>query len=324
VHQRRFYGLDYEPDSEVTVFVGASEAIAVTFQALCDPGDEVILLEPCFDVYQPCLAMAGAVARVAALEPPQFTLNYDAIERLVSPKTRAIVLNDPHNPTGRVFAIEDQTFIAELCRSHDLLAICDQVYEHIIFGQQFMPLATLPGMQERSILISSTGKTFSLTGWKIGFACAPAPISAAMRVVHKFITLCASTPLQYAMAEALGAGDEVYREIRIAYQERRDFLCEALAGLGFGVEVPAGTPFLLADVRPLGYQSGHSFCLELPKVAGVAARPLTPFYSQPGESCSWVRFAFCKKLETLATAVSRLRSTRLAGPETTRGLKCRT
>ncbi len=307
-HQRRFYGLDYDPEREVTVFAGASEALFSTFQALCDPGDEVILLQPFFDVYYPAVMMAGGVPRVANLGQPGFWVDIQEIERVLSPRTKAIVVNDPHNPTGRVFSSEERRCVAELCERHDLWVISDQVYEHIDFVGSFVPLATLGRMRERTVAISSLSKTFGLTGWKIGYACAPRKVSNALRTAHKFITLCASTPLQLAMAEALRVDDCFYEDLRSSYRARSELLCEGLRALGLGVFVPAGGAFVLADVRTLGYTSGLDFCLRLPGLAGVAARPLGPFHLPTEEDCGFVRFAFCRKSETLRAALNRLQS----------------
>lgn len=305
-YQWRFYGLGYDPDSEITVFAGASEALFSAFQALCEPGDEVILLEPFFDAYRPAVLMAGATPRAARLVQPGFHLDAAAVERLISPRTRVIVLNDPHNPTGHVFSIEERALIAELCRRYDLLAISDQVYERLTFEEPFVPLASLPGMRERTIGIASLSKAFCVTGWKVGYACAPAAISAALRTVHQFITLCSSSPLQRAMAEALRLGDDFHQALRTSYRERRDLFCAGLLQLGFGVLPPSGTCFVLADARPLGYRTGEDLCLRLPELAGVAARPLGPFHLHGGETCGYVRFAFCKRVETLSEALARL------------------
>ena len=306
-HQQRFYGLSFDPDDEVTVMNGATEALFATFQALCEAGDEVIFFEPFYDSYPACVAMAGGVARLVTLRSPDFSYDPRELERAISPRTRAILLNTPHNPTGKVFSREELEHIAALCRRHDLLAIADEVYEHLVFDGEHVPIAGLPGMRERTITISSTGKTFSMTGWKIGYACAPPALSTALRTAHQFITFCNSAPLQPAMAEALGAEDDFFARLLKAYRARRDRLCQGLQDAGFGVRAPAGTYFVLADIRPLGYDDDVEFCRMLPEKVGVAAIPPTAFYVDKAAGRHLVRFAFCKTLDVLDEAIRRLR-----------------
>ncbi len=316
-HQQRFYGLTYDPDREVTVTNGATEALFATFQALCEAGDEVIFFEPFYDSYRACVAAAGGVERLVTLRSPgpgggptqhgpDFSYDPAALERAITPKTRLILLNTPHNPTGKVFSRAEIEHIAGLCRRHDLLAVADEVYEHLVFDGEHLPLATLPGMRERTITISSAGKTFSMTGWKIGWACAPEPLTAAVRTAHQFITFCNSAPLQPAMAEALAFGDDFYHRLETEYRERRDRLCRGLEEVGFGVLTPAGTYFVLADIRPLGYDDDVEFCRMLPEKVGVAAIPPTAFYADKAAGRHLVRFAFCKTLSVLDEAVDRL------------------
>jgi len=312
-HQRRFYGLDYDPEREVTVYAGCTEAIFVALQALLEPGDEVVLFEPFYDAYRPGLAMAGASPRVVPLRAPEFALDPAALEAAVSPRTRAIFLNSPNNPSGKVFSPEELDTIARVCRKHDLLAVTDEVYEHIVFEPAHAPLASRLGMRERTVTLSSTGKTFSLTGWKIGWSCAPPEITEALRMVHQFVTFCIATPFQHAMAAALGTSDDYYEGLRADYRARRDRLCEGLEEAGFGVRKPEGTYFALADIRPLGGDDDVAFCRALPARVGVAAIPVSAFYDGPGAPRHLVRFAFCKKDATLEEGLRRLRKLRTSG-----------
>ena len=324
-HQERFYAQTYDPDREVTVMNGATEALFATFQALCEVGDEVIFFEPFYDSYRACVAAAGGVERLVTLRHPggvptgqgteggakergsNFGYDPAELERAISAKTRIILLNTPHNPTGKVFSRREIEHIAALCRRYDLLVVADEVYEHLVFDGEHLSIASLPGMRERTVVISSAGKTFSMTGWKIGWACAPEPLSAAVRTAHQFITFCNSAPLQPAMAEALGAGDDFYRQLEVEYRERRDRLCRGLEEIGFGVLAPAGTYFVLADIRPLGYDDDVEFCRMLPERVGVAAIPPTAFYVDKAAGRHLVRFAFCKTLAVLDEAITRLR-----------------
>jgi len=309
-HQRRFYGLEYDPDREVTVYAGCTEAIFVALQALLEPGDEVVLFEPFYDAYRPGLAMAGASPRVVTLRAPTFALDAAALEAVVGPRTRAIFLNSPNNPSGKVFSPGELDAIARVCQKHDLLAITDEVYEHVVFEPSHVPLASRPGMRERTVTLSSTGKTFSLTGWKIGWSCAPPEITEALRMVHQFVTFCVATPFQHAMAAALGTSDDYYDRLRADYRSRRDRLCDGLDEAGFGVRKPEGTYFALADIRPLGWDDDLAFCRALPARVGVAAIPASAFYDGPGAPRHLVRFAFCKKDATLEEGLRRLKRLR--------------
>ena len=309
-HQQRFYGLDYDPEREVTVYAGCTEAIFVALQALLEPGDEVLLFEPFYDSYRPGMAMAGATPRVVALGLPDFALDPSALEAAIGPKTRAILLNSPSNPSGKVFSAEELDVIARLCREHDLLAITDEVYEHIAFERDHVPLASRPGMRERTVSLSSSGKTMSLTGWKIGWSCAPPEITEALRLVHQFVTFCIATPFQHAMAAALRTSDAYYTHLRNDYRARRDRLCDGLAEAGFGVRKPEGTYFALADIRPLGWDDDVAFCRALPAKVGVAAIPVSAFYADAKAVRHLVRFAFCKNDATLDEGLRRLRKLR--------------
>lgn len=309
-HQRRFYGLEYDPGSEVTICAGATETIAATLLGLLEPGDEVLVCEPAYDSYLAVIALAGAVARVVPLRPPGFALDAAALEAAVGPRTRAVIVNSPHNPTGRVFDLDELLALAGVARRHDLVALSDEVYEHLVFEGRHVPLASLPGMRERTVTISSSGKTFSLTGWKIGWACAPAPLSAAVRAAHQFLTFTNGTPFQHAIAEALAAPDGFYATLCEEYRARRQRLCEGLAEAGFDVLAPAGTYFALADARPLGFEDGAALCRELPARVGVAAIPVSAFCQDPAPARHLLRFAFCKRDETLDEGLRRLRRLR--------------
>jgi N-succinyldiaminopimelate aminotransferase len=302
----RDYGLAYAPDSEITVTSGATEAIFAAIQGTCDAGDEVILFEPFYDSYRASVSMAGATARYVTLHAPGWDFDRGELEAAFTPKTRAILLNTPQNPTGKVFSRDELSEIARLCIDRDVLCITDEVYEHLVYEGEHVPIASLPGMRERTITISSFGKTFSLTGWKIGWAAAPPPLSAAVRAAHQFITFATATPLQYAAASALDAPPDYYAGLRECYRRKRDFLFSALARLGFDVRPSAGTYFLFCGFSKLGFDDDVAFCRHLTENVGVAALPPTSFYGKSDEGKRLARFAFCKKDETLAEAVSRL------------------
>lgn len=311
-HQRRFYDLRYDPDSEITVYSGATEAICAVFQALCDTGDEVVLFEPFYDSYRASITMAGAVPRVVTLRAPDFSYRPEELEAAITPKTRAILLNSPHNPSGKLFSRSELEHIAALCREHDLIAVTDEVYEHLVYEGTHVPLATLPGMRERTVLISSSGKTFSFTGWKVGHTCAPPAITAALRCAHQFVTFCTATPLQHALARAFVADDSFFTGLTAEYRARRDRLCDGLREIGFGVLNPAGTYFVMTDIRPLGYSDDLEFCRMLPEKIGVAAIPPSSFYVNPHEGRHLVRWAFCKTDEVLDEALRRLQKLRVS------------
>jgi N-succinyldiaminopimelate aminotransferase len=305
---RRDYGLDYAADAEFTVTSGATEAIFAAIQGVCNPGDEVVLFEPYYDSYRASVAMAGAVPRFVTLLAPDWAFDPGELERAFTAKTRAILFNSPHNPTGRVFSRREMEIVAELCRERDVLCVTDEVYEHILYDGEHVPMASLPGMRERTITISSFGKTFSLTGWKIGWAAAPPDLTAAVRAAHQFVTFATAMPLQHAAAAALSVGPEYYRGLAASYRRKRDYLVEELARLGFGVRPPAGTYYVCADFRPLGFDDDVAFCRHLIEDVGVAAIPPSAFYENTRHGKSYARFAFCKKEETLREAVHRLDS----------------
>jgi N-succinyldiaminopimelate aminotransferase len=308
---RRVWGLDYAADSELTVTSGATEAIFATIQGVCDPGDEVVLFEPYYDSYKASVVMAGAVPRVVALRGSGWELDRDEVRAAFTKATRAILINSPHNPTGKVFSPEELAFLAGLCRERDVLCITDEVYEHLVYDGRHVPMATLPGMRERTITISSFGKTFSLTGWKIGWAAGPPELAGAVRAAHQFITFATATPLQHGAAVALArAGEGYYRDLLAGYREKRNFLVGELARIGFRVASPAGAYFVCADFRPFGFDDDQAFVRHLIEKVGVAAIPPSVFYDRPELGRWYVRFAFCKKMETLEAAVERLEKLR--------------
>lgn len=307
-HQRRFWGLGFDPEREVLVTAGATEAIAAAVLALCEPGDEVIAFEPFYDAYAACVAMAGARLRPVRLHPPDYAFDPADLRAAASPRTRLLLLNSPHNPTGKVFSREELAAVAELCCAHDLLAVTDEVYEHIVFEGVHIPLATLPGMRDRTLTVSSGGKTFSFTGWKVGWACGPAALVTAVRTAKQFLTYVNGAPLQPAIAVGLRLPDAYFAALREGLRQRRDRLCTGLEEVGFGVLRPAGTYFVTADIRPLGADDGVAFCRSLPERCGVVAVPGAPFYADPDGGRHLVRFAFCKRMDVLDEAVARLKA----------------
>jgi N-succinyldiaminopimelate aminotransferase len=306
-HQRRFYGIDLDPDGEVLITTGATEAIAAALLALCEPGDEVVTFEPYYDSYAACIALAGAQRRLVTLRPPGYAVDPDALAAAFSPRTRVVLVNSPHNPTGKVFSREELELIAAHCRDRDVLAITDEVYEHLTFdGREHVPLATLPGMAERTLTISSSGKTFSLTGWKIGWATGPRALVAAVQTAKQFLTFVSGAPFQPAIAYALGLEDTYFESFRADLQAKRDRLCAGLEAAGLAVFRPAGTYFVTADISPLGERDGHAFCLSLPARAGVVAVPTVVFYDAKAVGRPLVRFAFCKRDAVIDEAAARL------------------
>jgi N-succinyldiaminopimelate aminotransferase len=311
----RCYGLNVDPFSEVAVTCGATEGIAAAVLGLLEPGDEVIVLEPSYDSYAACLAMAGARPRYVTLRFPDFALDRDALWAAAGPRCRAILLNSPHNPTGKVLDADERAMVAELCLERGLIAITDEVYEHLVYdGSHHVPLATLAGMRERTLTLSSAGKTLAFTGWKVGWAVGPASLVAGVQAAHQFLTFCAATPLQAAVAEALAGLDAAAREKLLqGYTERRDYLCSALEQAGMRVARPQGTYFVMADIGGLTEQDDRSFVASLIRERGVAAIPSSSFYPvTPAEGRRLVRFAFCKRMETLQQAVDRLLGQRAA------------
>jgi N-succinyldiaminopimelate aminotransferase len=305
-HQRRFYGLGYDPDTEVLVTAGATEAIAAALLALVEPGDEVIAFEPYYDSYAACIAMAGGVRVPVTLRPPRFRPDLEALRAAVTPRTRLILLNSPHNPTGSVFSRSELSVIASLAVRHDLLVVTDEVYEHLVYDGEHVPIVTMPGMRDRTVSISSAGKTFSFTGWKIGWVMATAELTSAVRTAKQFLTYVSGGPFQYAVAEALALPDRYYAGVRDGLARKRDLLSAGLTVAGFDVYEPAGTYFITTDARPLGEDDGVAFCRSLPARCGVVAVPNAVFYDDPDAGRSQVRFAFCKRDEILKEAATRL------------------
>ncbi|WP_432125598.1 pyridoxal phosphate-dependent aminotransferase [Streptomyces sp. bgisy082] len=309
-HQRERYGLEYAPDTEVLVTAGATEAIAASLLALVEPGDEVIALEPYYDSYAACVAMAGGTRVPVTLRPHEgaYVLDLDELRAAVTDRTRLILLNTPHNPTGTVLTRAELTAVAELAVERNLLVVTDEVYEHLVFdGAEHVPIASLPGMRERTVTISSAGKTFSFTGWKVGWITASPGLTSAVRSAKQFLTYVSSGPFQYAVAEALRLPDAYFDGLRADLAAKRDLLGEGLAKAGFEVYRPSGTYFVTTDIRPLGATDGFAFCRSLPERAGVVAVPNAVFYDDREAGAPFVRFAFCKKTEVLEEAVSRLR-----------------
>jgi N-succinyldiaminopimelate aminotransferase len=303
-------GIDYDPLSEVVVTSGATEAIHATIMALCEPGDEVVMLEPYYDSYRACCAMAGAVPRYVTLNAPGFKWCGKQLPDAFNERTRILLLNTPHNPTGRVLTRAETETLAALCRKHDVICVTDEVYDRLVFEGEHVPMATLPGMRERTVTINSTGKTFSMTGWKIGWVTAPAELAKAVATAHQFVTFAVAHPFQHAMAAALReAGERGYFETFLSdYRKRRDYLCDVLTECGLALRPSEGTYFVMADVRPLGWDDDVAFCRHVTEHVGVAAIPPTSFYENQDAGRFLVRFAFCKRMETLERAAERLRA----------------
>jgi N-succinyldiaminopimelate aminotransferase len=311
-HQRRAYGIELDPDTQVLVTAGATEAIAAAVLALVDTGDEVIALEPYYDSYAATVAMARGVRVPVTLRAPSFRLDVAALRAAVTPRTRMILLNSPHNPTGTVLTLDELAAVASIAVEHDLLVVSDEVYEHLTFGSaEHTPIGTLPGMADRTVTISSAGKMFSFTGWKVGWVTGSAELVAAVRTTKQFLTFVSAGPFQYAVAAALAAEPPTYLALRDGLQDRRDQLCAGLADLGFDVYVPAGTYFATTDVRPLGWTDGLEFCRALPQRCGVVAVPHQVFYDDVEAGRPLVRWAFCKRPEVLDDALARLRTGKL-------------
>jgi N-succinyldiaminopimelate aminotransferase len=308
-HQARWYGLEVDPEREVLVTADATEALAAAILALVDEGDEVIALEPFYDSYAACIAMARGVRVPVTLRAPDFRVDVDALRAAVTPRTRMLLINAPHNPTGMVLTDAERAAIRDVAVEHDLVVVADEVYEHLVFdGVAHVPLASLPGMAERTITIGSAGKTFSFTGWKIGWAVAPAPLIDAVRTTKQFLTYVSGGPFQYAVAEGLDLPDAYFAGFTAALQHQRDVLSDGLTAVGFDVMPSAGTYFVTTDIRPLGFDDGLEFCRFLPERARVVAIPHQVFYDDVEVGRPLVRWAFCKQVPVLEAALDRLSS----------------
>jgi N-succinyldiaminopimelate aminotransferase len=304
----RFYGVKVDPELEITVTSGATEGLCAALLGLLEPGDEVILLEPAYDTYAPVSALARATIRYVSLRVPDFSLPREELSAAFGPRTKAVLVNNPQNPCAKVFTPDELAFIAQLCIQHDAYVIGDEVYEHLVYdGRGHSTLLGLPGLRERALVVSSTAKTFSMTGWKIGYVIAAPELTRAVRMSHQFIVFCGQSALQEAMASAVDMPDAYYRRLLADYTRRRDWICEALDGVGFKVFEPQGTYYVLTDIRPLGYHDDFEFCRMLPEKAGVAAIPCSTFWKDRRLGRELVRFCFCKRDETLAEAISRLK-----------------
>lgn len=311
--RKRHFGVEYNPDTEVLVTVGATEAIAAAVIGLVEPGSEVILIEPFYDSYSAVVAMAGAQQVTAPLvsDGRGFALDAGALRQAVTPRTKALIVNSPHNPTGMAFTDAELAVIAEIAVAADLLVITDEVYEHLVFdGRRHLPLASLDGMAERTITISSAAKMFNCTGWKVGWACGPAELITGLRAAKQYLTFVGGAPFQPAVASALNTEDSWVRALRALLQARRDRLAKALTEIGFGVHDSSGTYFLCADPRPLGYDDSTTFCTMLLETVGVAAIPMSSFCDPTVQHADvWnhlIRFTFCKRDDTLDEAIKRL------------------
>ena len=307
-HQMRFYGLEFDSETEVLVTAGATEAIAASLLAICEQGDEIITFEPYYDSYAASIALAGGVRRVITLNTPDYSFSIDDLEKLITAKTKAILLNSPHNPTGKVFTHNELSQIANLCIEHDLVAICDEVYEHLVFEGQHIPLIQYPGMRNRTIQISSAGKTFSFTGWKIGWVCAQPALLDTVRTAKQFLTYVNGAPFQHAIAEALNLPDHYFDNFLEDMKVKRDCLSQGLEKAGLATFTPQGTYYVTADIENLGYEDGKQFCLDLPVQCGVVAVPNVVFYDNKDLGSTLIRFAFCKRLDVLEEAVERLQT----------------
>lgn len=308
---KRFYDFDIDWESETLVVSGATEGLAAAFLAFLRPGDEAVLMAPFYDSYAPMVEAAGARARFVNLEPPDWRIDAAALERAITEKTRAIAVNSPHNPTGRVFSDEELEIVAAAARRHDLIVICDEVYEHLLFdGRRHRPLMALAGMKERCVRIGSAGKTFSLTGWRIGYATGPAHLIGGLMKAHQYIAYTTPSHLQHAVAAGLDMGDAYYEAFVRGMQEKRDFMRDALSGAGFDVQACEGTYFMTVDIRSVGYDGDDmAFCREITEKAKVAAVPVSAFYHSdaPGPR-HFARFCFCKKQGVLEEAGRRLKA----------------
>ena len=307
-HQRRFYDIEIDGMTDVVVATGASEAIAAALLALVDTGDEVVMFAPWFDLYAAATSLAGGTRAEVPLTAGSFRPDLDALRAAITPRTRVLLLNSPHNPTGSVFTRDELSAIAEVVAEHDLWVISDEAYEHLVYaGSAHVPFCTIPGMADRTVTIGSAGKSLSMTGWKVGWASGPTDLIAAVRVPRQHLSYVSGGPFQWAVIEGLALPDDYWAGFRGGLQDQRDLLCEGLTDLGFPTTVPQGAYFATSDVRPLGYADGWAFCRDLPHRAGVVAIPHEVFHDDPEAGKPFVRWAFCKRPEVLDEALTRLR-----------------
>jgi aspartate/methionine/tyrosine aminotransferase len=305
---RRTYNLEINPETEITVCCGSTECMIASLMAVTDPGDEVVLFEPFYENYSPDTKLCGATPRLVTLRPPDWAVDGDELRRAFSHHTKAVILNTPNNPTGKVFSRQELELIADLCREFDALAITDEIYEHIVYdGARHIPIMTLPGMRERSILVNSMSKTFSVTGWRVGWVLAPPDLTDSIRKVHDFLTVGAAAPLQEAGAIALEFGDDYYQNLAREYTIRRDLIVEILESCGFRCFAPKGAYYVMTDISAFGVPDDVTFVRRLIEEMGVAAVPGSSFYSNPADGAQQVRFCFCKKYATLKEAERRLK-----------------
>ncbi|MGH2458983.1 MAG: pyridoxal phosphate-dependent aminotransferase, partial [Chloroflexota bacterium] len=310
---RRFYGVELDPEREITVCCGATEAMLSSLLAVVNPGDEIVVIAPYYENYWPDSVLAGATPRFVSLRGPGGRLELDELRRAFGPRTRAVIVNTPNNPSGKVFSHEEMAAIASLCQEFDCLAITDEIYEHLVYEGEHTFMLGLPGMRERTIAISGLSKSYSVTGWRVGYAVAAPALTDAIRKVHDFVTVGAPAPLQAAGVVALGLPESYYVEFLQGYRERRAFLVDNLRRLGFGCEAPSGAYYVMCDFRAFGFDDDTTFAHYLVKEIGVAVVPGSSFYPDPSLGRQQVRFSFCKRMETLARAVERLEP-RVHGP----------
>jgi aspartate/methionine/tyrosine aminotransferase len=303
------YGLGFDPETEITVTCGSTEAMIATLLATTNPGDEVIVFEPFYENYFPDTQICGATRRLVTLHAPDWTFDPDELRRAFNSKTKAIIINTPNNPTGRVFSREELGFIAGLCQEFDAIAITDEIYEHILYdGLEHTPILSLPGMRDRTVLINSMSKTYSVTGWRVGWTLACADLSASIRKVHDFLTVGAASPLQQAGVHALASDDSYYADLSTHYGERRELILEILTEAGFKPLRPQGAYYVMADISNFGFDNDRAFAMHLVENIGVSCVPGSSFFETPGVGDQWVRFCFCKKIETLEAARERLKA----------------
>jgi len=305
---KRDYGLDLDPESQITVCCGSTEAMVATLLATVNPGDEVIIFQPFYENYGPDAILCGATPKYVQLHPPEFSFNVEELTAAFSDRTRAIIINTPNNPTGKVFNQQELSIIAELCIKHDALAITDEIYEHILYDDaKHIPLSTLPGMAERTITINSISKTYSVTGWRIGYVIASAEISQSIRKTHDFLTVGAAAPLQVAAAHAMGFADSYYQKLATFYAERRDYMIKELTAIGFTCMKPAGAYYIMADITSMGWNNDIEFARYLAEKIGVAVVPGSSFYREDAaDKHRFIRFCFCKQKSTLEAAIEKL------------------